>query len=434
MPTLVDDTLVFLRSALGKNGTLNDLLYEYYKRETGASGSFNDVQKAYFEKKQGRSGSINDLGNVNYGLTPKTNLVTNPKGRKTVDPVVVRENKVPYPSATHVDSTAWWVAARYSLARDTSVFRSSGASYRLQRTEDSTLQGYLISNTTNRMPVVSGAKIFYSAYVRPATVSGTYSFQVYEFDAAAAITVQYGPLTMCPAGQWTRLQAEFTLKPTTVTIRILVLDPGNVAVGNVFNVDDIHWDYSPGDYFDGDASPDPDLTASWVGTPGASISGLTGQQVAINVAGAVTYYSPTRDMMAVRVTDPTVSGGPQFRAVLATGGPITLTAEAYFSEPGVLGSFTSDGLPSSTGSGAVNYPSGTVVNYRSHYTSTILNNPIQLTLGVGLKIGYTVYVRWGAFEGDYQGPYFDGDYLGCTWNGVPHESTSTYRGPGRYLV
>jgi hypothetical protein len=67
-----------------------------------------------------------------------------------------------------------------------------------------------------------------------------------------------------------------------------VFPGGAIAVGDTRDVTGALLEASPvlGDYFDGDTSPDPDLTPAWTGPVGASTSTLSGRLVA-RVSGGI---------------------------------------------------------------------------------------------------------------------------------------------------
>ncbi len=190
-----------------------------------------------------------------------------------------------------------------------------------------------------------------------------------------------------------------------------------------------------GDFFDGGASPDPDLTASWTGPVNASPSILTGVRVisampgaapdgALNLASTQWAKSGAR---SVRISPTGGSTGTRYRlsgynlSVFQAGKTYTVLATLRMDRPltGTIGAFTRNiWFQTSTGAGSVSTtPSPNEAGvYEHRLTFTVPESGVTWATVI-LNNGATVGngdVWWDdllVVEGTYLGPYFDGSNL-----------------------
>ena len=195
----------------------------------------------------------------------------------------------------------------------------------------------------------------------------------------------------------------------------------------------------PSQFFDDQYSPDPDMTPELV-PGGVGASRLTG-------------LHPTAftDSNCVSIIHEVGDGTRELRQI--ANAP-SLTAETYFSVPvGVRasGTFMSVGRieTPSPNSGIGSFSRQLIVSNPSHYSAEMANvagltqlrrTYVSLTdiyrarLRGQFGSGDVYWSKIGLFEGDYQGPWFDGDsgvfsigtqLVRAQWDGVPYQSTAT---------
>lgn len=190
-------------------------------------------------------------------------------------------------------------------------------------------------------------------------------------------------------------------------------------------------------YFDGSMSPDPDLTASWEGAANDSSSVLTGLGVAnvapYPVAGVAAYSTqdaPLRGERALRYSLPEGEGFalPVSNVTASVGQPVTVSVRvrARDTTSAALIAYSNTDF-----SQLVPLPAGEWVELRRYAPNPVLLSSTFSGIMVGdpegnimspnvIDIDSVMIV-----EGEYDGPYHDGDDVGWSWDGEPHASPST---------
>lgn len=419
-----DDVYAYLKTTLDISGTLNDLLFAYYKQQTGLSNvSFNDAKRAYFQQRYGKQGTINDVA---YGIEGGTNLVTNPRGKNTSGTTVVRENlalnprgqsntgNTPQTNSLSVSVITRGVAiSDHPLGITTAVQAQKGDG----STSSDLLSVYNLDGYSNVAPAARG----FGAWVK-VNASG---YDARFGGSAAAIPLEPNVWTYVRSTALVAANAHsvFYVKKTDGTAP---LPEDRAWLTGIITEANTH----PVDFFDGDTSPDPDLTPQWTGTPGASTSRLVGPKPEGLTYSAgievVAYYSQKHDAYAL------VKSSSTPRAIVFPFTPSnsrhSIVTEYFSTNPNILvrASFAS-GTPPTTAAPAGNgWKQLRVIQDAA--TGTV--HALQAT---GAEVG-TVYVRSLVASGDYSGPFFDGDSPNAKWNGTPHASTSTLFNPGRALI
>ena len=352
---------------------------------------------------------------VDYGPGPVTNLVTNPRGRRTSGTVTIREN------FAHIADHAGGSGATVTLQPDGSLLSvglSEGSNYVRIRSWES-----------SGIPLVEGEEYTASIYARADD----------DLVSDADIMIQwYGPdgyISPSPRGArvpvtsdgWTRIVSH-GIVPEGATHYNLWVERKSARPGDRWMVRDVMFERGSEalPYFDGDTwDGDPDFTPEWTGTPGESTSRLVAPApVGWETLFGSIYYSESRDALALLPNpdsgnvypfgDTDVSPPTPFTRVFTLWTDTGNSVEAADNSQNMV--TVHDGETSHTvfETSATGFLSLFAVDEES---------PVN-----------TIYIRAAIVPGEYSGPYFDGHTLGVYWDGDPDNSTSTYPGPQWALV
>lgn len=323
--------------------------------------------------------------------TTTTNLVTNPRGRNTSGTVVVRENLY-----NPANLAGWSVTTAGTL-----------------------LQGS------------------YDGYAFPVTPGEVYSFRR---TLPLSSRFRFGFTDVTPAdgvqtfdGSWdgahdTDEAVNGVVVPANATHMVLYLS--DTQTGDV----PLLIEKAPvaGEYFDGDASPDTDLTPVWTGAAGASTSQLTAPKpVGWETGNGICYYSASQDALAFTVR--ATAAQPSSTYCLAQAGPgqyvtgVTEVIAAPSDAPWSVG-FTAASDPmvgpgeQRVGTHLPEEGAGYAVYY-----AVILSDDDAVA-----NSGATYYFRAAIIlgTGSYAGPWWDGHTadtadIKYAWEGTPDDSAST---------
>lgn len=191
-------------------------------------------------------------------------------------PVLLGTNLLANPSF-EVD-TSRWAGIRATLTRqiDLTGARTGGAVARLVN-DGSVNTHYLNVATANRLPVVPGQTVTFSAYARLVTGTGTnYIAKVWFYDAAGVVigtSVAGTPVTLPADSSWVRLSVT-TIAPALAATVGPAVSSQSLASTDTWEVDACLAEFSNvvGDYFDGATPATEDAYYRWEGTAHASTS------------------------------------------------------------------------------------------------------------------------------------------------------------------
>lgn len=369
---------------------------------------------------------------VDFGTVPVTNLVTNPRGRKTSGTVVVRENLCARPSLISDGLTSQGTSSPI-------VIHDVAPPVPLD--DSNVTQITFLSGTPGSF--AASRAVASSFYIQPG-VTVTISVWIYNRPSWLYVypTGSYGMSALSrlvegEASGWGRYAVTGTNTTSSTWNNYLAFmmnsnasEDRSVLIGRVvYERAD-----APLPYFDGDYSPDPDLTPEWTGTPGASTSRLVGQVPLGNA-------SPSSQAISYVGHE---DNKTYHRYILTTPAPVGIN----FNDFGNMG----------------NKPAVTLgFKARSSKTLTVIprlamqrqpeiilpaNEWVDIiftfpTMGLGQNVYNGLLIqnlehRPGdvidiadriVIEGTYTGPFFDGSMPGVEWNGEPDNSTSSYTGP-----
>lgn len=300
------------------------------------------------------------------GVVAATNLVTNPRGRNTSGTVVVRENL-------------------YNPAN---------------------LAGWSVTTTGT---ILQGS---YDGYAFPVTPGEVYSFRR---TLPLSSRFRFGFTDVTPAdgvqtfdGSWDGAHdadevVNGVVVPANATHMVLYLS--NTQTGDV----PLLIEKAPvaGEYFDGDTSPDTDLTPAWTGTAGASTSQLTAPKpVGWSVTtGSVVYYSASQDAVAAYQPDPEAVNLARYLMNIAEGDTGTLVMEAMTPQAGEV--FVQP-LVGAVDPVVYQASPGEWATQRAGWGPAI--GDLTGVMQIYSQDVTTLYVRAASIDGtdSYTGPWFDG--------------------------
>lgn len=300
------------------------------------------------------------------GEVVATNLIPNSRGRDTSGTVVVRENL-------------------YNPAN---------------------LAGWSVTTTGT---ILQGS---YDGYAFPVTPGEVYSFRR---TLPLSSRFRFGFTDVTPAdgvqtfdGSWdgahdTDEVVNGVVVPANATHMVLYLS--NTQTGDVPLL--IEKVSVAGEYFDGDASPDPDLTPVWTGTAGASTSQLTAPKpVGWDAAlGSVVYYSASHDAVAAYRPDSEGVNLAWYSMDIAEGDTGTLVMEAMTPQAGEV--FVQS-LVGAVDPVAYQASPGEWATQRAGWGPT--TGDLTGAMQIYSQDVTTLYVRAASIDGtdSYTGPWFDG--------------------------
>jgi len=364
------------------------------------------------------------------------NHFTHPSFELPGPPVEVRRNRfkqpIPATAAMYVGSRANVTFATDpagNYARATTV-DTSGAVY------------YNLTAVANRVPATPGEQVQYRMQVRNGAGSGGAYLRMFALDSAGNYIGAVGADSPLYTGAgWGDIEITRTAPAGAASVGVYVLMASGQPMGATLDLRKVYAGTPTPYYFDGSASPDIDLTASWVGTVNASESILTG----ITVAGVV-----ASGCLAIRSTQWVKSGQYSLR-LIPTNASSNVTY-AYLAVPAAL-TASGTALVTFRQEGAL---TGTLWAQRGRpYTVAPMTQPAQAPNAEGeteLRWSWTGltsttlalphggmagsgdvwYDALMLAQGVYSGPYRDGSQnpgggLERTrWLGTPDASVSVY--------
>lgn len=371
------------------------------------------------------------------------NIATAPSFEIGGASVEIRRNRVPNPSF-EVNTTGW-IAARASVTRDTSRSRYGTASARVTATDAAAAQ-YIISDPAlaYRIAVSGGESIPLLGSVYP-EATNSFAFQVYEYDAAGALIspVITTPYRTAPAGQWTDLSMTVTVKASAATIRLVVIPGTSMSLAQSYWVDALAVGTTV--YFDGSASPDPDMTASWDGPTHLSASILSATSSPTPIAGfswssdntdfciQSSQWSRSGTRSARMISRTSTATSYRYLAISALpNGTYTVVLpirlQAAQSNPSII-SRTLDYRVNSVVQASTEQAPNEAGESELRLTFTKTESTGTHLLFVNQRVPVGDADLWmddfTLVEGAYAGPAFTGYTPGAVWNGAPNASTST---------
>lgn len=242
--------------------------------------------------------------------------------------------------------------------------------------------------------------------------------------------------TPIPVNEWTRLSLSgvVTAAPDGGSFRALVWPNGSIPAGDYIlarrAVVEIGTSLpADTDFFDGATTPDPDLTASWTGATNASASVLTGLGVANLPSGGPTWTSEP-----YQITEPDGSKAARFiTGTASTSGvpvsnvstPIGVTRTVLFQVRPSVNISARPRVGNAGGAPLVTLPAGQWTTLRVTGASIHTYASQTGVLIMGSTPGNFIDIRYAMLtDGEYDGPYRDGDSGGWQWEGTPNASAS----------
>lgn len=359
------------------------------------------------------------------------NLVQNPSMESTSGTVEVRRNLSPQPvpmvntGFTIAGGTIGFTdgfAGRSSAVRHTRNDASAGRLAQIIGTAMTQLENFALVLQVRASEPLSGVNVYWRG--NTGSTSGQAPLATVDIPAGESEIRVYGqaPNYVDNSGAgWALVWSSGTVG-STLDVTGIQVEAGDSA----------------GPYFDGSTSPDPDLTASWEGTANASASVLTGLQVAdvtpappgTGVIGYSTQDAPLRGERALRYSLAEGEGFtlPISNVTASAEQPVTVSARvrARDTTSAALMGYSAPDL-----SDLVTLPAGEWVELRKYtpnpaYASPLLGGILVIDAGGAVLPPNVIDIDMAMIvEGEYDGPYHDGDDVGWGWTGTPHASSST---------
>lgn len=307
-----------------------------------------------------------------------------------------------------------------------------------------------------------GEVLTLSIYVRSSkAITVRLDAQPYDRATATPVTATLGEAVTLTPNVWTRISVTAAVPAGATTIRggLSVFVNSLLAAGDTVDIARYMSEKSPtlGPYFDGSvqASPDPDLTASWGGTPNASDSILTGAAVvgasagggARNVQSGQWSRSGQKSVRSIPTSSSVDSfipvGGDTgaMRLGMVAGKTYTALVTARLSAPQTGASVNVSRmirvfyrLPSGQYNAFNSLQAPNVAGeHQIRHTFTLPADAteafIRLQNGASANGGDVWWDDFLLVDGEYAGPYFDGnsasvDSRRYVWAGAPNASAS----------
>lgn len=386
---------------------------------------------------------------ISGGVT--TNLATNPSFETTSGTVEVWRNLVLNPSFEN--STTGWGGSGATLERTTSIHHGSGiASAQVTPNSTSTHSGDIRGGNLTTFPwgTEPGKTYTFSAWVYTPEVYTTFNtaytsrqkriLLFYSLNGTTPVEA-FGPQGTNTVG-WQRISHTFTIPEDASGVILGVGCAGSPTDPNFRTYVDEVLLMEGGvgvPYFDGNTSPDPDLTPSWTGAVNNSESVLTGLMpsnvVQPYTGQGITYLtsdSPVAGVKALRclILYQDVVGVPIVGFVPTQGTTYTVLARLRASRPLQV-------------SMRISGTRGETFTLGEEWTPVVFTAVAGApnAYGTGPYLAEYAGHRFGDYvdvdtvlitEGEYTGPYFDGNTISTDtsiffWNGTPDASTSTMR-------
>lgn len=246
---------------------------------------------------------------------------------------------------------------------------------------------------------------------------------------------QSGAYVAVGVGETKRISFTIDVKAASVVRALYLLrrtmgSSGRVRVRNVlFEVGGVAHPF-----FDGDATPDADLTPAWTGTANASPSVLYGTKVGVATSESQQSIftsgrgTTMRSLRALR-TGTASNNWAVFAQNLPNipGRTYTILVRLYSNEAvsNVGISLDRSGYSGITfTNGPLNGSRAARLVYVGNDAAAGVNARMALVTPPA-DVGKSVWIeQFAVIEGNYTGPYIDGDMPGCIWRGAPHASVS----------
>lgn len=243
----------------------------------------------------------------------------------------VRRNLVNNP-AFRVDASGWVGAggsgAQVSLERQgIATPNPSGAGSWLRCTVTAAGTYFRVRANTDVDTITPGHTYTLSAWVRTIPSDSDTRMMISWWDASNTAIYENTSPPLPTTGNWTRISVTAVAPPNASRAQVSARSDGS-KVGEILDIAGVLFEKAPqvGDYFDGTASPDPDLVPSWTGAANASPSILTGPDSTQPIL--VTGYEATRQGRST-VHD-LIGGG--IAVALATPRPRAGTLELLYAD------------------------------------------------------------------------------------------------------
>ena len=371
-------------------------------------------------------------------LGPFVNLVPNPAMMPTGGTIGVLRNRFPNPRC--IEGGAWLLQAANNNPTDNAQFLTgitdlpAGLTTAARVAPANEGTWWRVGHQGNLIKLTPGRTYTVSVYGRINTAGIRVGVNVIWRDAAG-VSLGEAPTPWVSADNitvdaWQRYSGTFTAPAGTDHAYVYLrgenqAGPGKTLDATGFMVDE--WPFLR-DYIDGSTvSNDPDLETRWLDGENSSDSELYGQAVAgistnqclairsEKFGGSLRLIPTGSNNSYAELSGNIVPlGNVTALATMHLEAPITGPLHGHALRLNMLNPFTwSDTSPNQAGS-------------YEHRLTDARHNTRRLILRHGGAAG-SGDVYWSNVmltEGEYDGPYFDGDSPRCVWLGVPHQSQS----------
>lgn len=372
---------------------------------------------------------------VDLGSEPATNLATNPSFETGGAVVEVRRNLLLNPQM--LTATDWDPGAGVTIT-------PTSAGLQVDTTADQAVGASMVYNNA-QIPVAESESLI-GAFTEVTVPVGypALTFKALQRIYGTTVVDAGGPTITVGPGETKAIPAAAATAISGSTDSRLIITPSesSIPVGARFILRNAIVEKStiPGPYFDGGYSPDPDLTPTWVGAVGASASVLRATPVSgssLNPSNNANVFQSSQwastGARSLRIS-PVGSGSMTYATAVPTGftagRTYTIMAKVRLEE---AQSGTLHGRARSiyTGFDTANFaqaPNEAGV-HEVRITVTAKSGGTTLVLYNGSTSTDVWWDDLCIVEGNYEGPFFDGGMLGCSWEGTPGASPSVYLGP-----
>lgn len=384
------------------------------------------------------------------------NLVPNPSFEVASSTIEVRRNLFPVPrpaaaNATFVSMTASTGTTDGPAVAPTQYWRG---------TASAALTTSGVDTTANATTTVTGTKVL-SAWVR-SSVAHSVNLTAIGAGATGVSSVSQ-PTVALTANTWAQVTFIGTFSATgLVGVRVRNVGAVSLPIGATFDIGAIMVEDVPVvlPFFDGVASPDTDLTASWLGTVNNSVSILSGLPLtpggntnSISIQSAQWASTGTKSLRLMPL-----SATVDSRTLIAGSGS-SLAGQGVTFVPGKTYTAMAKFRQAAPQSGTLwsearkiqavmNGTGGTTTSAQATNTAGVQQLSITFTVPADATIGYVRLhngtslgngdVWWDdilIIEGTYTGSYFDGSTspdtdLTAAWTGTANASASVLNGTG----
>lgn len=378
-----------------------------------------------------------------------TNLATNPSFETASGTVEVRRNLARNPDANSITNWSNVGGATHTRTADTTFGYNGSTSIRYDLTGSGALGGKVNIDGG----ITSGETVVWETWVFS---SKPQSIQPYwERSSPSYAGGNGGPAVSVLANTWTRITGSVTFSSTQA-------DPAGTFGFGVFAASSTAWVSGDkfwldaaliekasilGSYFDGSTAAAGDFTHAWVGTVNGSASVQNGSgfpapssgQASKSIRSTAWFSSGSKSLRNIPTTSAsaTFPGGTGFAFGMAAGKTYTALVKLRLAaaQTGTLSDYARR---------VAVFNGGTLIARTDQAPNTAGEHELRLsfTVPASATSAYVVLyngsseteVWWDGLlvvEGEYVGPYFDGDTptvanARYAWTGTAHASTSTY--------